>query len=1229
MDQYEQYYVPPPVPAPSDSPEDHNDFLRSLRLFDWDLGTSFGTSFSGATSGSHDDALPGTAFAQRLRAFRQRSFLTFHNYYQPPSSSDRLRSTANDIWGSRDALNYQSRIGSSENRGSSSTSTSRHDNAMRRVFDPEDDSWHVCQRNCPVHRRPEDRDEESRNSQEDRNGRSSQQYRRLRESSSREYRHCIYVRGLYAKSPPADSRIRSTEPNFYSCNPACVHRLVPWLNRELGVLLHDREDAISKVLKEILALIKQVKIRSRDFYNAMRPHLVGRTIHFIHEFDNFAASPYENSSTWDRQVKHERRRPRIEQRPDVNTDDFLQELESASDSEEDTDEDVGDYLYRSTTPTSDEELERLAREQRRINDANAPSGRESGVPRRGDARCGSEDRGNNASAPSGRQSGVQRREDARRGSDEGGNGGRVGRYLTSRDRNRLIDPDRLNNGREGERDGEAVTPPRMTGRERTPEDAGRRDMNESASRNRLRKNLDQCSLERLPRSLDANSDQGNSSTNNSPASPTILSARGDARGDAREASFAATLLRLRRSLDGDSERGSSREGDNTLTRRRSLNPSLGPVRRNAGSGLLGLQVAALGSSTAQTGWETPPLDSQSSGSGQSSPYVTAQESKTSTCPSPTLSDVEVVGFVKAMADRTPVEVTLSSDDADSGDPDIIMERRKKRSCKNAGEETGGGGSSWDLVDEADKIKEDASAKRKKERRRRRREAQRKSAAENADVDNIANEVDVEKEDRARGSSRSKSSTKSSNSISQRLLQLTRQNYDRRGNPTNDEGDGNALRDDDVEGRDTPSDANTFLTSKLNTDDEDSDIAEALRLNRAIHNETVVIGDSDYEDDDDDVIIEGVSQASSLESRRHRRSRRNGRRRLSENSNDDDDIEDGDNSNSSSSTQASAYGPASSVLKAKVWDFLESTRREREIADRARVGGNENRGWDAEEEEEEMARKRNRSPSSRGAEGGGGERGAEERGEKSPGRKKGNGAGKGKGKGKGKSSKKLEAAVSSEETDQTEGTSSGEGPSSDAMQSKTSSQEEVVEDQNTESTSTVDSDENSGEGDATVLVNTISSQNSETTARYTEAVLSDDLESFVDDDDARKDICSIIGSPRSSTNPGKLKSVVSMSSIFMKEVDKMEEGDEMEEEEKKEKANSDDERVKLKKGELRSVVERPKNCPKIRHRSESTSSAKAKKSKKEKRKREFDRDDGSGKSEKKKRCEDTKKKRLKS
>ena len=127
-------------------------------------------------------------------------------------------------------------------------------------------------------------------------------------------------------------------------------------------------------------------------------------------------------------------------------------------------------------------LIRLAREQRRINDANAPSGRESGVPRRGDARCGSEDRGNNASAPSGRQSGVQRREDARRGSDEGGNGGRVGRYLTSRDRNRLIDPDPLNNGRGGERDGEAVTPPRMTGRERTPEDAGRRDMNESASR---------------------------------------------------------------------------------------------------------------------------------------------------------------------------------------------------------------------------------------------------------------------------------------------------------------------------------------------------------------------------------------------------------------------------------------------------------------------------------------------------------------------------------------------------------------------------------------------------------------------------------------------------------------------------------------------------------------------------------------------------------------------------
>ena len=153
MDNYEQYYVPTPPPAdPSDSPDD--DFMRSLRLYDW------GILPTAAPGGGADDALPTTAFAQRLRAFRQRSFLTFHNYYQPgssaPSSSSSSRSTSNDIWtnfGSH--FDFRSRFGLNNLDHRSTTTTtsssqnrlnSAYNSAVRRVIDPEgNDAWHVCQ----------------------------------------------------------------------------------------------------------------------------------------------------------------------------------------------------------------------------------------------------------------------------------------------------------------------------------------------------------------------------------------------------------------------------------------------------------------------------------------------------------------------------------------------------------------------------------------------------------------------------------------------------------------------------------------------------------------------------------------------------------------------------------------------------------------------------------------------------------------------------------------------------------------------------------------------------------------------------------------------------------------------------------------------------------------------------------------------------------------------------
>ena len=161
-------------------------------------------------------------------------------------------------------------------------------------------------------------------------------------------------------------------------------------------------------------------MQSRDFYNAMRKHFLGRTIQFIHELDSFATSPYDTLATWDSQVQHERRRPRVEERHLPGDDD-----DGIGDSSSSSDEDGG-FPWRSTTPTSDEELERLARSQRR----------------RGERRNADE---------------SERR-------DDGGN----------------EDDDDVQNANEDSAN--AVTPTRMTGRERTPGGDERREMNESSSR---------------------------------------------------------------------------------------------------------------------------------------------------------------------------------------------------------------------------------------------------------------------------------------------------------------------------------------------------------------------------------------------------------------------------------------------------------------------------------------------------------------------------------------------------------------------------------------------------------------------------------------------------------------------------------------------------------------------------------------------------------------------------
>ena len=52
-------------------------------------------------------------------------------------------------------------------------------------------------------------------------------------------------------------RYRGASAAFFANNPACCHRLVPWLNRELNVLLRNDTDRVNHVLQLILEMIKR------------------------------------------------------------------------------------------------------------------------------------------------------------------------------------------------------------------------------------------------------------------------------------------------------------------------------------------------------------------------------------------------------------------------------------------------------------------------------------------------------------------------------------------------------------------------------------------------------------------------------------------------------------------------------------------------------------------------------------------------------------------------------------------------------------------------------------------------------------------------------------------------------------------------------------------------------------------------------------------------------------
>ncbi|XP_063710141.1 E3 ubiquitin-protein ligase Topors isoform X2 [Culicoides brevitarsis] len=122
--------------------------------------------------------------------------------------------------------------------------------------------------------------------------------------NAQEWREYIYNRRIYAL--PLDDmtgRSRECSVEFYRENPAQIYRLLPWVNRELVVLLRGNAFQIQVVMNYLTELLTLHDIRSTAFRAYFQRFLGHRTEHFIHELLNFSRSPYDMIG-YDRHVRY-------------------------------------------------------------------------------------------------------------------------------------------------------------------------------------------------------------------------------------------------------------------------------------------------------------------------------------------------------------------------------------------------------------------------------------------------------------------------------------------------------------------------------------------------------------------------------------------------------------------------------------------------------------------------------------------------------------------------------------------------------------------------------------------------------------------------------------------------------------------------------------------------------------------------------------------------------------
>lgn len=126
----------------------------------------------------------------------------------------------------------------------------------------------------------------------------------VREQEMINFRRELYRREVRVQSVRDGGLSRDTSVEFYRRNPACLHRLVPWLKRELMVLYGAHGSLVNIVQHIIMSRITRYNMEDGAIHEELRPFLQGRTEHFLHEFISFAKSPF-NMEAYDQHAVYD------------------------------------------------------------------------------------------------------------------------------------------------------------------------------------------------------------------------------------------------------------------------------------------------------------------------------------------------------------------------------------------------------------------------------------------------------------------------------------------------------------------------------------------------------------------------------------------------------------------------------------------------------------------------------------------------------------------------------------------------------------------------------------------------------------------------------------------------------------------------------------------------------------------------------------------------------------